>query len=171
MLRLLRIRSVFVATLGALGVCCAVVAAEPRQFSALELWERKCREGEAAACERAQRARAGAGKLQRLDDLAQGYGARADRAQLEQDDKPLLNLAYKQVMDDFIRSERAAGGEELDYDEETIDYCSEHFHNYWLNKKIWWPTDENGAPDWTDIYYYIVDHYFGVCLRRNFNTL
>ena len=166
-----RVGSCFVAAIGLLSLLCVFAVAEPRQFSALQLWERKCNEGDAVACERVARAQTSADKLQRLDELAERYGARADRAQLEQNGRPLLNLAYKQVMEEFIRSESAAGAEDLNYDGEAIDYCSEHFHNYWLNKKLWWPTDENGAPNWQDIYYYIVDHYFGVCLRREFNSL
>ena len=146
-----------------------VVLNEPRQFSALDLWDRECRAGDAAACERLDKAQAGAGKLERLDRLAARYGAGANRDELEQDGLPLLNLAYIQVMRDFIDAEHAAGVTELNYDEEAVNYCADHFHNYWRNRKLWWPTDENGAPSWTDIYYYIVDHYHGICLRRYFN--
>ena len=147
-----------------------VVLNEPHQFSALDLWERECNAGDAGACERLEKAQAGAGKLARLDTLAQRYGARADRGELEEDGLPRLNVAYNQVMRDFIDAEHAAGNKELNYDEETVNYCADHFHNYWRNRKLWWPTDENGAPSWTDIYYYIVDHYHGICLRRYFNT-
>ena len=146
-----------------------IVLNEPHQFSALELWKRECNEGDMEACERYDQAQAGAGKLERLDDLAQRYGAGVNREQLEKEGKPLLNLAYKQVMADFMEAEHAAGNTELNYDEEAVSYCADHFHNYWLNRKLWWPTDVNGDPSWTDIYYYIVDHYHGICLRRYFN--
>lgn len=142
---------------------------EPHRFSALDLWERECREGDQDACKRHEQALAGAGKLDRLSGLALRYGANADRSQLEQDGRPLLYKAYKEVMADFIDAELAAGNTELAYDEEAVEYCSDHFHNYWVNRKLWWPTDDNGDPSWTDIYYYIVDHYHGVCLRRHFN--
>ena len=144
---------------------------EPHQFSALELWERECNGGDQEACERFANAQAGAGKLERLDGLAQRYGARADRAELEDAGRPRLNVAYKQVMQDFIGAEHAAGEMELNYDEETVNYCADQFHNYWINRKLWWPTDANGDPSWTDIYYYIVDHYHGICLRRYFNQI
>ena len=144
---------------------------EPHQFSALELWERECNGGDQEACERFANAQAGAGKLERLDGLAQRYGARADRAELEDAGRPRLNVAYKQVMQDFIGAEHAAGELELNYDEGTVNYCADHFHNYWINRKLWWPTDANGDPSWTDIYYYIVDHYHGICLRRYFNQI
>ena len=144
---------------------------EPHQFSALELWERECNGGDQEACERFESAQAGAGKLERLDGLAQRYGARADRAELEDAGRPRLNIAYKQVMQDFIGAEHAAGEMELNYDEETVNYCADQFHNYWINRKLWWPTDANGDPSWTDIYYYIVDHYHGICLRRYFNQI
>ena len=144
---------------------------EPHQFSALELWERECNGGDQEACERFANAQAGVGKLERLDGLAQRYGARADRAELEDAGRPRLNVAYKQVMQDFIGAEHAAGEMELNYDEETVNYCADQFHNYWINRKLWWPTDANGDPSWTDIYYYIVDHYHGICLRRYFNQI
>lgn len=143
---------------------------EPHQFSRLDLWERKCQAGDEQACAQFEEAQAGVEKLQRLDELAQRYGARADREALEEDGKPRLNVAYVQVMEDFINAERAAGHEELSFDEESVGYCADHFHNYWLNRKLWWPTDENGDPSWTDIYYYIIDHYHGICLRRFFNA-
>ena len=148
-----------------------VVLNEPHQFSALDLWERECNAGDAAACERLEKAQAGVGKLARLDTLAQRYGARADRGELEEDGMPRLNLAYRQVMRDYIDAEHAVGNKELDYDQEAVNYCADHFHNYWINRKLWWPTDENGDPSWTDIYYYIVDHYHGICLRRYFNQI
>ncbi len=149
-------------------VLLAVLAA-PREFSMADFWERKCAAGEATACARLENVKRDAVKLERLDRLARRYGAAADRPALERDDgKPRLNLAYKQVMADFIEAEQAAGDKALSYDAESVDYCAGHFHNYWLNRKLWWPTDDAGAPDWTSIYYYIVDHYHGICLRRYF---
>ena len=35
----------------------------------------------------------------------------------------------------------------------------------WINKKLWYPALENGQPDWPSIYVFIVDHYYGYCLR------
>ena len=99
------------------------------------------------------------------------YGENANRDALEKDGRPLLNLAYIEVMEDFIEAEHEAGDTELNYDEAAVSYCADHFHNYWVNRKLWWPTDVNGDPSWTDIYYYIVDHYYGICLRRHFNRL
>ena len=148
-----------------------IVLNEPHQFSMLDLWERKCKEGNADACKRLAHAQAGAEKLARLDSLAQRYGNNSNRDELEQDGRPLLNKAYKQVMENFINAEHKTGNEELNYDEDAVSYCADHFHNYWVNRKLWWPTDENGDPSWVDIYYYIIDHYYGICLRRSFNQL
>ncbi len=148
-----------------------VVLNAPREFSALELWERKCNAGDAAACERFERAQTGSGRLELLDKLARRFGARADRNELEENGMPRLDLAYKQALRDYIDAEHAAGNKELNYDGETVDYCAGHFHDYWRNRKMWWPTDENGGPSWTGIYYYIIDHYYGICLRRYFNRL
>ncbi len=144
---------------------------EPHQFSRLDLWQRKCDAGDAQACAQLAEAQAGVEKLERLDKLAQRYGDRADRDALVEDGKPRLNVAYVEVMRDFIDAEQASGHGELLFDEEAVNYCADHFHNYWLNRKLWWPTDENGDPSWIDIYYYVVDHYHGICLRRYFNTL
>ena len=148
-----------------------VVLNEPHHFSMLDLWEKKCKGGDSAACQRFEDAQAGARKLERLDGLALRYGENANRDALEKDGRPLLNLAYIEVMEDFIEAEHEAGDKELSYDEAAVSYCADHFHNYWLNRKLWWPTDANGDPSWTDIYYYIVDHYHGICLRRYFNRL
>ncbi|MCY4210665.1 MAG: hypothetical protein OXD47_12120 [Gammaproteobacteria bacterium] len=142
---------------------------EPRQFSRLDLWEKECNAGDAPACAKLAEAQAGLEKLARLDELAQRYGAGANRDELEEDGRPLLNIAYMQVMQDFIEAEQAAGHEELAYDAEAVSHCAGHFHNFWLSNKLWWPTDENDEPSWADIYYYVVDHYHGVCLRRYFN--
>ncbi len=146
-----------------------VVLNEPHQFSMLDFWEKKCREGDTESCQRFEDSKVGVKKLERLDSLALRYGDNANRDELEKEGKPLLNLAYKQVMEDFIEAEQDTGNGELTYDEDAINYCADHFHNYWVNKKLWWPTDVNGDPSWTDIYYYIVDHYYGICLRRYFN--
>ncbi len=148
-----------------------IVLNEPHQFSMLDLWEKKCADGDVEACRRFENAQAGVKKLERLDELALRYGDSVNRDELEQDGKPLLNVAYKQVMEDFIEAEHNLGNKELNYDDAAVSYCADHFHNYWVNKKLWWPTDDNGDPSWTDIYYYIVDHYYGICLRRYFNQL
>ena len=146
-----------------------VVLNEPHHFSMLDLWGKKCKGGDVEACRRFEDAQAGVSKLERLDGLALRYGENANRDALEKDGRPLLNLAYREVMEDFIEAEHEAGDKELSYDEAAVSYCADHFHNYWLNRKLWWPTDANGDPSWTDIYYYIVDHYYGICLRRHFN--
>ena len=148
-----------------------VVLNEPHQFSMLDLWEKKCRDGDVEACQRFEDAQAGVRKLERLDGLALRYGENVNRDELETDGRPLLNLAYKQVMEDFIEAEHEQSNEELNYDDAAVSYCADHFHDYWINRKLWWPTDDNGDPSWTDIYYYIVDHYYGICLRRYFNQL
>ena len=142
---------------------------QPHQFSMLDLWEKNCKAGDVDACRRFEDAQAGVEKLERLDGLALRYGENVNRDELEQDGRPLLNLAYKQVMADFIEAEHELGNMELSYDDDAVSYCADHFHNYWVNRKLWWPTDVNGDPSWTDIYYYVVDHYFGICLRRYFN--
>jgi len=146
-----------------------IVAAQPHRFSMLDFWEKKCKAGNVASCERLESSKAGVEKLARLDTLARKYGDNVKREALEKQGKPLLNIAYRQVMDDFIKSENEVGNNEIHYDESAINYCADHFHNYWVNKKLWWPTDVNGNPGWTDIYYYIIDHYYGICLRRYFN--
>ncbi len=146
------------------------VLAEPRHFSMLDFWQQKCDAGDTRACVRLQGSRADVDKLARLDQRAEEYGRRIDQdAMLGSDGKPKLAAAYRQVIREFIVAEHALGNDELSYDEMTVAYCADHYHHYWTNQKLWWPTDENGKPDWIGIYFYVIDHYYGVCLRRYFN--
>ena len=85
---------------------------------------------------------------------------------------PRLDLAYKQALRDYIDAEHAAGNKELNYDGENRPIIARATSMITGGtEKMWWPTDENGGPSWTGIYYYIIDHYYGICLRRYFNRL
>ena len=106
-----------------------IVLNEPHQFSMLDLWEKKCAAGDVEACRRFENARAGVNKLERLDELALRYGENVNRDELEKDGRPLLNLAYKQVMEDFIEAEQEQDNMELNYDDAAVSYCADHFHN------------------------------------------
>ncbi len=77
---------------------------------------------------------------------------------------PNLEGAYPGVMQDHLESEIAAG-EDLTLDVVRLSGCANHYHNHWVNKKLWWPTDDEYKPDWASIYVFIVDHYYGFCLK------
>ena len=74
------------------------------------------------------------------------------------DQKYMLDDVHKNkiILPDFMKGKII--------NNEIITLCAEHYHDYWRNRKMWWPTDEAGKPDWSTIYYYIVDHYYGYCL-------
>ena len=91
------------------------------------------------------------------------FATTVNRLQREEDNKPILKNAYTDVLDDYFKSSTRNGKGKI-INNEIITLCAEHYHDYWRNRKMWWPTDEAGKPDWSTIYYYIVDHYYGYCL-------
>ncbi|MGI9230092.1 MAG: hypothetical protein ACR2P9_09585 [Gammaproteobacteria bacterium] len=143
------------------------VLAGAHNFSMLDFWQRKCDAGDEKACERLQESEQDVVKLSKLDQRAEAYGKRISKGEmLGENGKPRLDIAYQEVMQEFIVAENDSGNDEIVYDKTAVEYCANHFYQYWTNKKLWWPTDINGDPDWTGIYFYIVDHYYGICLRR-----
>lgn len=138
----------------------------PRNFTIMDYWERKCNEGEQGACVKLERSREADGKLEKLNALADTFRDSINPQDFMLDEKPNLGKAYPVVLESYLESFPQPG--KVSEDKYAIDYCSKHFHNYWLNKKFWWPTDAEDKPDWSTIYVYIVDHYHGICLNRPF---
>ncbi len=104
-------------------------------------------------------------EAKRIEQLGDAFATRINRNEYETDNKPELGTAYVQVMQDFFQAEAAKGLQQTINDDMLL-MCADHYHNYWVNQKLIWPTDEQQRPDWSAIYYYIVDHYFGYCLRN-----
>ena len=99
----------------------------------------------------------------RIIELGDRFAATVDRLKRENNNKPILKSAYLDVLDNYFKSSVKKG--EQTPNNETFTLCAEHFHDYWRNRKMWWPTNDKGKPDWSTIYYYIVDHYYGYCLE------
>jgi hypothetical protein len=143
-----------------------LAANEPHSFTIIDFWQRKCDEGDKAACIKMENNKLAEVKLDKLNALASEFRDSIKPEEFLLEEKPNLAKAYPLV----IKSYLAAFKEPQDAapEEFTIDYCAGHFHNYWLNKKYWWPTDIEDKPDWGTIYVYIVDHYHGICLNTSF---
>ncbi|NKB36129.1 MAG: hypothetical protein GKR93_03025 [Gammaproteobacteria bacterium] len=138
----------------------------PHNFTIIDFWQKKCDEGDTQACGKIEDNKIAEVKLAKLNKLADIFrdNIRAEEFLLEE--KPNLGKAYPLVINEYLTSlddDLSAQG-----DKNAIEYCAKHFHNYWINKKFWWPTDARDEPDWGTIYVYIVDHYHGVCLNQPF---
>ena len=143
----------------------AIAAAQPHIVSVEGFLEKECQKGVVKDCEQLAELRLQLVKQKRLQERAVLYGQHINGNGLMLDEKtPDLEGAYSGVMQDHLQSEIAAG-EDLTLDEVRLPRCASHYHNHWVNKKLWWPTDEDYNPDWASIYVFIVDHYYGFCLK------
>ena len=143
----------------------AIAAVQPHAVSLEEFLETQCQKGVEKDCKELADLRVQLVKQKRLQKRAVLYGQRINGNEPMLDEKtPDLEGAYLGVMHDHLESEVAAG-EDLTLDEVRLPRCASHYHNHWVNKKLWWPTDDNYKPDWASIYVFIVDHYYGFCLK------
>ncbi len=150
-----------------LGICLLLTAPHATAESILEMHERMCASGNQKSCERASVMQSADEQAKRIEQLGDAYAGKIDRDRMELENKPDLESAYLEVMQDYFLAEKANGVEQS-VSNQMLTLCAGHYHNYWRNQKLWWPTNEQGSPDWSTIYYFIVDHYYGYCLR---NTL
>jgi len=128
-------------------------------------FERECKSGRQSACERLRDLEEGLVVQEKLNRLSGEFGSREDEHIMLSGRKPDLQAVYPLVMRDYFAS--GAGEEDREMlAEERLPECARHYHNYWINKKLWWPTADDGTPDWPAIYLYIVDHYYGYCLKK-----
>lgn len=142
-----------------------VAAVEPHSVTMEEFFRGECEKGDQIACEKLNNLSKDLVIQKRLKARSEKFWHDIDTSQLMLDKKPNLQDAYPLVMQDFIRSQNEAGINET-LMLEKLPQCAQHYHNYWINRKLWWPTEEDGTPDWPSIYVYIVDHYYGYCLRH-----
>ena len=143
----------------------AVAAAQPHDVSLEDFLGKECDKGAQKDCEKLADLKKQLVKQKRLHERAVLYGQRINGNGPMLDEKtPNLEGAYPGVMQDHLESELAAG-ETLSLDEVRLSGCANHYHNHWVNKKLWWPTDDDRKPDWASIYVFIVDHYYGYCLK------
>jgi hypothetical protein len=142
-----------------------IAAAQPHAVSVEDFLVKECDKGVQKDCEKLVDLRVQQVKQKRLQERAVLYGQRINGNEPMLDEKtPNLEGAYPGVMQDHLESEIAAG-EDLTLDEVRLPGCANHYHNHWVNKKLWWPTDDEYKPDWASIYVFIVDHYYGFCLK------
>ena len=142
-----------------------MVVSQPQGISIADFLEAKCKEGDRRACERFEILEAGLVKQHRLAAYARAFAASLDTQGLMLDEKkPNLVAVYPLVMHNFSEKESEAG-EPVMLAEDKLAGCAEHYHNHWINKKLWWPALDSGKPDWESIYIFVVDHYFGFCLK------
>ena len=142
-----------------------VAAAEPHSVTMEEFFRHECDKGDQVACEKLDNLSKDLVIQKRLKDRSENFWRDIDTTLLMQDKKPDLQDAYPLVMQDFIHTENEAGVKET-LATEKLSQCARHYHNYWINKKLWWPTNDDGTPNWPSIYIYIVDHYYGYCLKK-----
>ncbi|MAJ91279.1 MAG: hypothetical protein CMF40_03715 [Legionellales bacterium] len=127
-----------------------------------EYHQRMCNQGNLDSCKKAEAMLQGEHLADRIVELGDNFAATVNRLKREENNKPLLRKAYIDVLEDYFKS--STGEQKQSEDLEIISLCAEHYHDYWRNRKVWWPTQEDGRPDWATIYYYIVDHYYGYCI-------
>ena len=143
----------------------AVAAAQPHAVSVEDFLEKDCDKGVQQACEKLADLKKQLVKQERLQTRAVLFDERINGKGPMLDEKtPNLEAVYPDVMHDHIQNELEAG-EVLTLDEIRLPSCAQHYHNHWVNKKLWWPTDDDRKPDWASIYVFIVDHYYGFCLK------
>jgi len=142
-----------------------IAAIQPNAVSMEEFLEKECQKGVEKDCETLADLKVQLVKQKRLQERAVLYGQRINGNGPMLDEKtPDLEAAYPGVMQDHLQSEVAAG-EDFTLDEVRLPRCASHYHNHWVNKKLWWPTDDDYKPDWASIYVFIVDHYYGFCMK------
>lgn len=140
-------------------------AAPPQKVTMEDFFRRQCEAGNQRACERQAALAEDDHVRQLLDKRAEAFWLEVDTEMLMLDRKrPDLQAAYPLVMQDYIRAQQAYGIDEK-LDETRLPQCARHYHNHWINKKLWYPSHDDGSPDWPSIYVFIVDHYYGYCLR------
>ena len=132
--------------------------------SILEMHQRLCAEGKQTSCKRVTVMQEADETAKRIEMLGENFAASIDREALESNNKPELATAYPMVMDDYFTAEKSNGIKPV-IPEDFLEMCALHYHEYWVDKKLIWPTNDSGQPDWAAIYYYIVDHYYGYCLH------
>ena len=148
-----------------LMVMILLVAEAPQGVSMENFFRNQCEEGNQQACARLAELSAGLVLQQKLEQRSREFRKDVATGELMLDGKPDLQAAYPLVIRDFLVAEVQAGVNE-EPNEERLRECARHYHNYWINKKLWYPANDNGSPDWPAIYVYIVDHYYGFCLKQ-----
>ncbi len=141
------------------------VLSEAKHHTLEDLLQYKCNNNNQTACEQLAQLQEEKEQAAFLDQRVKVFSHALEKKQLMLDSKrPNLEAAYPIVMEDYFQGLHHAGKLESLVPENKLAECAGHYHNYWINKKLWWPNDD-GKPDWESIYVFIVDHYYGFCLK------
>ena len=142
------------------------VADQPHSVTVEDFLQRECAAGKQESCERAEQLAVDLEKQKRLEDRTLEFWKDVNTTELMLDKKkPDLEGAYPLVIRDYLKMEAEAGDTQT-LQEDLLPSCARHYHNHWVNKKMWWPANDDGTPDWPSIYTFIVDHYYGFCLKQ-----
>ncbi|MHC8441861.1 MAG: hypothetical protein ACYYK0_06725 [Candidatus Eutrophobiaceae bacterium] len=129
-------------------------------------FKRQCLAGKQDACVKAKKSQAGREHGEWVDSLGEKFSPTLSREKYEKDNRPLLAKAYPVILENYYAAWRQRSGKDHQINYGRLDYCSKHYHDYWLNYKMIWPMDEHNRPEWRTIYFFIVEHYHGFCLRK-----
>ncbi len=133
-----------------------------------EFHERMCAQGKPDSCARAQAMKKGEEHANWIDELGTDFSRKVNRGELEEDNKPKLDQAYPIVLNDYFIADLRKNATQHRLEPARMRYCADHYHNYWRNRKMIWPVNRDNTPDWAKIYFFIVEHYYGYCLRPPF---
>ncbi|MCC7412568.1 MAG: hypothetical protein IT495_13195 [Gammaproteobacteria bacterium] len=126
-----------------------------------------CADGDMQLCRQIDQVGADAGiGSSALDTLASQFaGAVATDVTLVHDGTPDLAAVYPRVIDAYFAAPELADARGSWSRPQRIPACAEHYADTWLYERSWWPTDREGRPDWRLIYFHVLDHYFGLCVK------
>lgn len=148
-----------------LALILPAAAQPPYSVTMEDFFRKECEAGKQVACDKLAALTKSLAQQDRLQQRSVEFWKNVDTRALMLDEKrPDLHAAYPLVMHDYIEAKQADSSSEK-LDETRLPQCARHYHDYWINKKLWYPTNEDGTPDWPSIYIFIVDHYYGYCLR------
>lgn len=152
--------------LSSLLLSIAIAAQAPKQFTMEDMLQYQCeKKAKTSACEQLQQIQSQKQEAEYLQQKVDGFAEKLAAMNLMLDEKrPDLKATYPLVMHDYFMGLDELGKQEVAISGSQMESCASHYHNHWINKKLWWPNDD-GKPDWADIYVFIVDHYYGFCVK------
>ena len=143
-----------------------IAAEQPHTVTLEDFLRKECAAGKQESCARADQLSSDLIVEDRLNKRSVEYWKNVNTQGLMLDKKrPDLAAAYPMVMRDYFAMEAKAGNKQTLL-EDRLPQCARHYHNFWINKKMWWPANDDGSPDWPSIYIFIVDHYYGFCVKQ-----
>ena len=94
-----------------------------------EYHQRKCSEGEAKSCKRAEALLEGERHADRIVELGDMFAKQVDRKEYEEDNKPILKKSYLPILRNYFKAE-ANNGFKQTINNEALEMCADHFHEH-----------------------------------------